>query len=77
MKNSDIEKAVIRSQHCQRNFDLNKTIPEEDMKLLETAITECPSKQNFAFYKLLDSFEKITKEKLLKQFMKTPKALEF
>jgi nitroreductase len=51
MENADIKKAVIRSQHCQRNFDLNKTIPEEDMKLLETAITECPSKQNFAFYK--------------------------
>jgi hypothetical protein len=51
MENSAIIKAVIRSQHCQRNFDLNKTIPEEDMKLLETAITECPSKQNFAFYK--------------------------
>jgi len=51
MENTDIAKAVIRSQHCQRNWDLDKVIPEEDMKLLETAITECPSKQNFAFYK--------------------------
>lgn len=51
MENADIIKAVIRSQHCQRNWDLSKTIPEEDIKLLETSITECPSKQNFAFYK--------------------------
>ena len=51
MKNSDIKKAVIRSQHCQRNWDLEKSIPEEDLELFETAITECPSKQNFAFYK--------------------------
>ena len=51
MENTDITKAVIRSQHCQRNWDLDKVIPEEDMKLLETAVTECPSKQNFAFYK--------------------------
>jgi hypothetical protein len=26
MMNVDIEKAVIRSQHCQRNFDLEKEI---------------------------------------------------
>jgi hypothetical protein len=51
MKNSDIKQAVIRSQHCQRNWDLEKSIPEEDLELFETAITECPSKQNFAFYK--------------------------
>lgn len=51
MENSEIIKAVIRSQHCQRNWDLSKSIPEEDLKLLEVAITECPSKQNFAFYK--------------------------
>jgi len=46
-----IEKAIIRSQHCQRNWDLSKEIPEEDLELLITAATECPSKQNVAFYK--------------------------
>jgi len=30
----DIKKAVIRSQHCQRNFDLDKQIPQEDLDLL-------------------------------------------
>lgn len=48
----DIKKAVIRSQHCQRNFDLSKEIPEDDLNLLVYAATNCPSKQNIAFYNL-------------------------
>ena len=48
----EISKAIIRSQHTQRNFDLTKRIPEEDMQLMMTAVTECPSKQNVAFYKV-------------------------
>ena len=49
----DIKKAVIRSQHCQRNFDLTKTMPQEDIGVLVHAATNCPSKQNIAFYNLL------------------------
>lgn len=45
-----IEKAVHKSQHCQRNWDLRKKIPEQDLKVLETSITACPSKQNYVFY---------------------------
>jgi len=48
----EISKAIIKSQHTQRNFDLTKRIPEEDMKLMMTAVTECPSKQNVAYYKV-------------------------
>lgn len=48
----EIKKAVIRSQHCQRNFDLSKTIPDEDLDLLIHAATNCPSKQNLSFYRL-------------------------
>ena len=48
----DVKKAVIRSQHCQRNFDLSKEIPAEDLDLLVHAATNCPSKQNIAFYNL-------------------------
>ena len=48
----DIKKAVIRSQHCQRNFDLEQNIPEADIETLIHAATNCPSKQNMAFYKL-------------------------
>lgn len=49
---ADIKKAVIRSQHCQRNFDLEKSIPEDDIDLLIHAATNCPSKQNISFYNL-------------------------
>jgi nitroreductase len=45
-----IEKAVNKSQHCQRNWDLSKQIPDRDLKTIETAITACPSKQNYVFY---------------------------
>jgi len=47
-----IKKAIIRSQHCQRNWDLSKQIPEEDIELIKTAVTDCPSKQNVAYYKV-------------------------
>jgi nitroreductase len=47
-----ITKAILRSQHCQRNWDLSQEIPEEDLELLYTAATQCPSKQNIAFYKV-------------------------
>jgi nitroreductase len=44
-------KAIIKSQHTQRNWDLSREIPADDMEVLVTAVTQCPSKQNFAFYK--------------------------
>jgi nitroreductase len=47
-----IKKAIIKSQHCQRNWDLSKKIPEEDIELLKLAATQCPSKQNVAHYKV-------------------------
>lgn len=52
MDNKDITKAVLRSQHCQRNWDLSKEISPEDLKLIEHAATQCPSKQNLNFYAL-------------------------
>jgi hypothetical protein len=52
MDYKDIKKAVIKSQHCQRNWDLEKTIPQEDIDLLTYSLTNCPSKQNIAFYKV-------------------------
>jgi len=45
-----IEKAVHKSQHCQRNWDLSRSIPEEDLQVIETSISSCPSKQNYIFY---------------------------
>lgn len=52
MNHVDIKQSIIRSQHCQRNWDLSKEIPEDDLNLLVTAGTQCPSKQNVAFYRL-------------------------
>ena len=51
MDHSAIKKAITKSQHCQRNWDLTKSIPQEDLDLLVHSITQCPSKQNIAFYK--------------------------
>lgn len=48
----EIIKAIIKSQRCQRNWDLTKSIPDEDLRLLVTSATYCPSKQNIAFYKV-------------------------
>jgi len=50
-ENKEIYKAIHRSQHCQRNWDLSKEIPQEDLDLLVEAATQCPSKQNIAYYK--------------------------
>ena len=50
--NTYIKKAIIRSQHTQRNWDLEKEMPQDDIELLVHAATNCPSKQNIAFYKL-------------------------
>jgi nitroreductase len=50
MDNSVIEQAIQRSQHCQRNWDLTKQIPQSDIDLIVTAATQCPSKQNLAHY---------------------------
>lgn len=45
-----LTKAIQVSQHCQRNWDLSKEVPPEDLDLLMTAVGSCPSKQNVAFY---------------------------
>ena len=47
-----INKAVDRSQHCQRNFDLTRDIPKKDIDQMVHAVTQCPSKQNGAFYEM-------------------------
>jgi hypothetical protein len=51
MFNSMLEKAILKSQRCQRNFDLSRSIPEEDINTLKVAVTQCSSKQNRVFYK--------------------------
>lgn len=48
-----LKKTIIKAQHCQRNWDLSKQIPQEDLDVIIAAATECPSKQNLDFYSLL------------------------
>jgi len=43
---------IAKSQHCQRNWDLSKNIPQEDIDTLKTAVSKCPAKQNRSFYKV-------------------------
>lgn len=50
MEYTEMKKAIIRSQHCQRNWDLNKDVPEEDVDMMKFSVANCPSKQNIAFY---------------------------
>ncbi len=49
---TDMKKVIHKSQHCQRNWDLSKEIPQEDIDTMLEAVTQCPSKQNKAFYKV-------------------------
>jgi nitroreductase len=46
------KKSVVKAQHCQRNWDLEKEIPQEDLDLMVHCITQCPSKQNMDFYEV-------------------------
>ena len=53
MKNiAELKEIIHKSQHCQRNWDLSKEIPQEDLDIMLEAITQCPSKQNKAYYKI-------------------------
>lgn len=49
---ADLKKAIIKSQHCFRNWDLSKQIPEEHVDMMKFATTQAPSLQNVAFYKV-------------------------
>ena len=51
--NRFLERTIAKSQQCNRNWDLSKQIPEEDIKTMKQAVTQCSSKQNRVFYKVL------------------------
>ena len=50
MINKDI---IEQSQRCQRNWDLTKSIKDEDMELFKTAVSQCPSKQQRIWYNVV------------------------
>ena len=47
-----LKKSIYKSQKCQRNWDLSKDIPKEDVDVILTSATQCPSKQNLPYYKV-------------------------
>ena len=49
---TDITTSINRSQHCQRNWDLTKTISADDVATLVHSVTQCQSKQNYAYYRV-------------------------
>ena len=53
-----IKKAILKSQHCNRNFDLSQNFPKEDIELFKTAVSQCPSKQNICFYNVHFIFDR-------------------
>jgi len=61
--NKDIINAVDSSQRAQRNYDLTKCIPKEDLDTLVYAAMNSPSKQNETHYSLYV----YTDQKIIKQ----------
>lgn len=51
MFNNLLIKAIHKSQHVQRNWDLSKSIAAEDLAVIENAVIGAPSKQNVTFLK--------------------------
>ena len=49
---NELISTITESQHCQRNWDLSKTIPKEDLDIFIHTVKEAPTKQNRIFYKV-------------------------
>ena len=47
---NQLQSVIPQSQHCQRNWDLTKEVTDEQIEILKLAVSQCPSKQNNAFY---------------------------
>lgn len=48
----DLKKAIDSAQRAQRNYDLSKSIPKDDLETLIYAAVNSPSKQNETHYSL-------------------------
>tara|TARA_B100000809_G_C14888394_1_gene441738 strand:- start:4 stop:636 length:633 start_codon:yes stop_codon:yes gene_type:complete len=56
--NQFLERTIAKSQQCNRNWDLSKQIPAEDIKTMEQSVTQCSSKQNRVFYKVIHTTDR-------------------
>ena len=48
----------LKAEHCQRNWDLNYYIPDNDLDVLVKVATTMPTKQNRDYYKLIVSTDR-------------------
>lgn len=53
MTTDQIKSALAVAQRCQRNWDLTKTIPQEDLDLLKFSVINSPTKQNEEYYSVI------------------------
>lgn len=68
----DLHRAIQSAQHCQRNWDLSQEISEEDLQVIIEAATECPSKQNLDFYRVIAIKDRETIEKIYETTQAVP-----
>lgn len=59
-----LSKVIVKAQHCQRNWNLEKQIPAEDLELMVHSVTQCPSKQNMDFYEVFVIQDREIQEKI-------------
>jgi len=59
-----LKKSHLVGQHCQRNYDLEQTMPEADVELLIHAATQAPSKQNLDFFSVYAVQDRSTIERI-------------
>ena len=45
-----IKQSSTLAERCQRNWDISKTIPADELELLKTVIANSPAKQNEEFF---------------------------
>ncbi len=62
--NRFLERTIAKSQQCNRNWDLSKQIPDDDIKTMEQSVKHCSSKQNRVFYKVLYTQDRNKIEKI-------------
>lgn len=67
-----LKNSHLTGQHCQRNYDLEQTMPEADVELLIHAATQAPSKQNLDFFSVYAIQDRSTIERIY-QVTKTEK----
>ena len=56
--NDSLTEATLVSQHCQRNWDYNHFVPDDDIATLIEVATTAPTKQNLSYYKLIASTDR-------------------